>query len=214
MASSSRATRRSSATRGATRGRSTTVRSRSRPASWCDRRGRHTRQSPASTSSSSSRGARSAPGSTRRRASWRARSASTRGLAGVTVLDIGCGSGVLALIALVLGAKDAVAVDIDAESIEVTKENAQRNHLDARIDASTTDLADVSSSRRSCSRTSRRRCSSLASEIARHVAPGGLLFLSGVLVPQRDDVRAAYADFELLSSPELGEWTLLALRKP
>ncbi|MFO0667999.1 MAG: 50S ribosomal protein L11 methyltransferase [Polyangiaceae bacterium] len=136
-------------------------------------------------------------------------------LAGVTVLDIGCGSGVLALIALVLGAKDAVAVDIDAESIEVTKENAQRNHLDARIDASTTDLAAVSLvSPFVLANIEAKVLIPLASEIARHVAPGGLLFLSGVLVPQRDDVRAAYADFELLSSPELGEWTLLALRKP
>lgn len=136
-------------------------------------------------------------------------------LAGVTVLDIGCGSGVLALIALVLGAKDAVAVDIDAESIEVTKENAQRNHLDARIDASTTDLADVKLvSPFVLANIEAKVLIPLASEIARHVAPGGLLFLSGVLVPQRDDVRAAYADFELLSSPELGEWTLLALRKP
>ena len=135
-------------------------------------------------------------------------------LAGVTVLDIGCGSGVLALIALVLGAKDAVAVDIDAESIEVTKENAQRNQLAARIDASTTDLADVKLvSPFVLSNIEAKVLIPLASEISRHVAPGGLLFLSGVLVPQRDDVRAAYSEFELVSSPELGEWTLLALRK-
>jgi ribosomal protein L11 methyltransferase len=135
-------------------------------------------------------------------------------LAGVTVLDIGCGSGVLALIALVLGAKDAVAVDIDNESIEVTLENAQRNALAARIDASTTDLADVKLvSPFVLANIEAKVLIPLASEIARHVAPGGLLFLSGVLVPQRDDVRAAYSEFELLSSPELGEWTLLALRK-
>jgi ribosomal protein L11 methyltransferase len=137
-----------------------------------------------------------------------------RELAGVTVLDIGCGSGVLALIALVLGAKDAVAVDIDAESIEVTIENAQRNALASRIDASTTDIADVKLvSPVVLANIEAKVLIPLASEIARHVAPGGLLFLSGVLVPQRDDVRAAYSGFELLSSPELGEWTLLALRK-
>lgn len=135
-------------------------------------------------------------------------------LANVTVLDIGCGSGVLALIAIVLGAKNAVAVDIDAESIEVTKENAQRNKLDHRIDASTTDIADVKLvSPFVLANIEAKVLIPLAAEISRHVAPKGLLFLSGVLVPQRDDVRAAYSEFELLASPELGEWTLLALRK-
>lgn len=135
-------------------------------------------------------------------------------LAGVTVLDIGCGSGVLALVALVLGAKDAVAIDIDADSILVTKENAQRNGLEARVDASTTDLAEVTCvSPFVLANIEAKVLVPLAGEIARHVAPGGLLFLSGVLVPQRDEVRAAYRDFSLLASPELGEWTLLALRK-
>lgn len=135
-------------------------------------------------------------------------------LAGVTVLDIGCGSGVLALIAVVLGARDAVAIDIDAESIEVTKENARRNGLEAKIDASTSDLAEVDRiSPFVLANIEAKVLVPLAGEIARHVTPGGLLFLSGVLVPQRDEVRAAYADFELLASPELGEWTLLALRK-
>ena len=135
-------------------------------------------------------------------------------LAGATVLDIGCGSGVLALIALVLGAKDAVCIDIDADSIEVTKENAERNGLAARIDASTTDLADTKLvSPFVLANIEAKVLIPLAAEIARHVAPGGLLFLSGVLVPQRDDVRAAYGEFELLDAPALGEWTLLALRK-
>ena len=135
-------------------------------------------------------------------------------LAGVTVLDIGCGSGVLALVALVLGAKDAVALDIDADSILVTKENAQRNGLEARVDASTTDLAEVACvSPFVLANIEAKVLVPLAGEITRHVAPGGLLFLSGVLVPQRDEVRAAYRDFSLLASPELGEWTLLALRK-
>jgi len=135
-------------------------------------------------------------------------------LPGVTILDIGCGSGVLALIALSLGAKDAVAVDIDAESIEVTKENAERNNLADRVDASTTDIADVKLvSPVVLANIEAKVLIPLADEIARHVAPGGLLFLSGILVPQRDEVRAAYKDFELLSSPSMGEWTLLALRR-
>lgn len=135
-------------------------------------------------------------------------------LASVTVLDVGCGSGVLALIALALGAPRAVAVDIDSESIDVTRENAARNAMTDRIDASTTPLDDVKLvSPFVVANIEARVLIPMAAELARHVASGGLLLLSGILVPQKEDVRAAYPDFELLAAPEMGEWTLLALRK-
>ncbi len=53
----------------------------------------------------------------------------------------------------------------------------------------------------------------MAKELAAHVAPGGLLVLSGILVGQRDEVVAAYPDLALEESPALGEWVMLALRK-
>ncbi|HVJ91951.1 MAG TPA: 50S ribosomal protein L11 methyltransferase [Labilithrix sp.] len=135
-------------------------------------------------------------------------------LADVDLLDVGCGSGVLALIALALGAKRAVAVDIDSESIEVTCENAARNSMTERIDASTTAIEDVTLvSPVVVANIEARILIPMANELTRHVTPGGLLLLSGILVPQRDDVRAAYPDFELLTAPAMGEWTLLALRK-
>jgi len=135
-------------------------------------------------------------------------------LAGVTLLDVGCGSGVLALIALAFGAARAVAVDIDPESIDVTRENAARNALTDRIDASTTAIEDVEHvSPFVVANIEARILIPMAAELARHVTSGGLLLLSGILVPQKDEVRAAYPGFELLEAPEMGEWTLLALRK-
>jgi ribosomal protein L11 methyltransferase len=53
----------------------------------------------------------------------------------------------------------------------------------------------------------------MAPDLKRRVAPGGLLLLSGILVPQKGEVHAAYADMELVDAPSLGEWVLLALRK-
>jgi ribosomal protein L11 methyltransferase len=132
----------------------------------------------------------------------------------VTLFDVGCGSGVLALIALSLGAARAVAMDIDAESIEVTRENAARNALTDRVDASTTPLESTEIvSPVVVANIEARVLIPMAAELARHVAPGGLLLLSGILVPQKEDVRAAYPGFDLLGAPEMGEWTLLALRK-
>jgi ribosomal protein L11 methyltransferase len=136
-------------------------------------------------------------------------------LSGVTVLDVGCGSGVLALIALCLGASRTVAVDVDPESIEVTHENAARNGLSDAVDASTTPIEAVTLvAPVVVANIEARVLIPMAPELIRHIAPGGLLLLSGILVPQKDDVRAAYPDMELLAAPSMGEWTLLALRQP
>jgi ribosomal protein L11 methyltransferase len=134
---------------------------------------------------------------------------------GRLAIDVGCGSGILALIALALGAARAVAVDNDPEAIDVTRENAARNGLNHRIDASTTDvgaLTDVAPL--VLANIEARILIPMAKDLAARVAPGGLLLLSGILVPQQDDVRAAYPDLELLEAPALGEWVLLALRRP
>jgi ribosomal protein L11 methyltransferase len=63
--------------------------------------------------------------------------------AGDRVLDVGCGSGVLAVAAARLGASSVVAVDVDVEAVEVTRANAHRNGVGEVVDASTTPLAGV-----------------------------------------------------------------------
>jgi len=130
-------------------------------------------------------------------------------LAGQDVFDIGCGSGVLALVALKLGAARAVAMDIDPEAIEVTRENAARNGM--AIETTTEPV--LGRARIVLANIEARVLVPMARELTARVAEGGLLLLSGILVPQRDEVRAAYADMTLLASPVMGEWTLLALRK-
>jgi len=136
-------------------------------------------------------------------------------LRGQTVLDVGCGSGILALVALAAGAARAIAVDNDPEAVDVTRENAARNQVGSKLEASTTDLADLDLvAPVVLANIEARVLIPLAPVLSARVAPGGLLLLSGVLVPQRDEVRAAYPAMELLASPSLGEWTLLALRAP
>lgn len=133
---------------------------------------------------------------------------------GKTVLDVGCGSGILALAAIALGAERAVAIDVDQEAIDVTNENAERNGLSAKIEASTTDLADLHfMAPVVVANIEAKVLIPIAAVLERHVLPGGLLLLSGILVPQKDEVRNAYPDMELLEAPALGEWVLLALRK-
>jgi ribosomal protein L11 methyltransferase len=133
---------------------------------------------------------------------------------GSLVLDVGCGSGILAFVALALGADRAIAVDVDQEAIDVTLENAARNGLSSRVEASTTAIEAVATAAPVVlANIEARVLVPMAPDLAAHVAPGGLLLLSGILVPQQEEVRQAYADMELLSAPSLGEWVLLALRK-
>jgi ribosomal protein L11 methyltransferase len=54
----------------------------------------------------------------------------------------------------------------------------------------------------------------MAEALASTVAPGGTLVLSGILVGQEDEVRAAYPGFELVEAPSAGEWISLVLRRP
>ncbi|HEY8072474.1 MAG TPA: 50S ribosomal protein L11 methyltransferase [Labilithrix sp.] len=129
-----------------------------------------------------------------------------------TILDVGCGSGILALVALTLGARSAIAIDTDPEAVDVTRENAARNGV--TLDASTMPIESCEAiAPVVLANIEARVLVPMAPALAARVAPGGLLLLSGILVTQKDDVRAAYADFALEESPALGEWVMLALRK-
>jgi ribosomal protein L11 methyltransferase len=134
---------------------------------------------------------------------------------GKLVIDVGCGSGILALAALALGAERAIAIDNDPDVIDVTRENAARNGFAERIVASTTDVAalDVQAPL-VLANIEAHVLIPMAPALIERVEPGGLLFLSGVLVPQTQSVQAAYvAKMDVLETPVLGEWTLIALRK-
>ncbi len=130
------------------------------------------------------------------------------------VLDVGCGSGILAVGALLLGSASAVAVDVDPEAVEVTLENATANGVAARIVASTDDVGDVPGSFPFVvANIEARVLIPLAGAIASRVAPGGMLVLSGILRGQEDEVRAAYAELELVEMPTDGEWVAIVLRR-
>jgi ribosomal protein L11 methyltransferase len=109
-----------------------------------------------------------------------------------TMLDYGCGSGVLAIAALKLGCQSAVAMDIDPQAIIATEQNAKHNHVHSSLrvfsHASEVDgqfdvaIANILAG----------PLIELAKPIAAHVRAGGRLALSGLLAEQVDDVLAAY----------------------
>lgn len=131
------------------------------------------------------------------------------------ILDVGCGSGILAVAALLLGAESAVATDVDLDAVEVTRENAELNGVASRIEATTDDVSlVVDTFPFVVANIEARVLIPLADAIASRVSPGGWLVLSGILRGQEDDVRAAYAALDLVEIPADGEWVAIVLRRP
>ncbi len=143
-----------------------------------------------------------------------------RALSGSPVLDVGCGSGVLSIVALKLGASAARAIDVDPDAVSVTKENAERNGLSDRVHADTSPVGSIAGRYLTVvANIEAGVLTALAPAIMRCVAPGGTLILSGILAPdvipgQCDAVRAAYAAFEQVDVPRKGEWVAIVLRAP
>ncbi|QOW22386.1 50S ribosomal protein L11 methyltransferase [Novilysobacter avium] len=125
-----------------------------------------------------------------------------------TVLDFGCGSGILALAALKLGAAGAVGVDNDPQALIATADNAERNNVRDRLAVYLPDdepaamrypvvVANILAS----------ALISLADELAARVAPGGRIALSGILAGQEDEVIARFERaFEQLQLARLDDW--------
>ncbi len=117
---------------------------------------------------------------------------------GKTVLDYGCGSGILAMVASKLKAFKVTGVDIDPQAIVAAKENAVRNHceIDYYLPDDFLSVAHKSTIRTFDIVVANILSSPLklmAQMLAGHVAPGGWLVLSGILDWQADDVAAVYA---------------------
>ena len=130
---------------------------------------------------------------------------------GKTVLDVGCGSGILSVASLLLGADSAVGVDIDALAVKTAKENGITNGFDEPqftvLKGSTTDkvtgkfdiiaaniVADI--------------IIGLCKNVKDFMNPDAIFITSGIIVPREEDVLAAFAEngLEVIARHESGGW--------
>lgn len=114
-------------------------------------------------------------------------------LRGKTVLDYGCGSGVLAIAALKLGAAAASAVDIDPQAVTATLDNAQRNGVADRLTVSTVAEMDGTPADVVLANILAEPLETLAPVLTALVKPRGSIVLSGLLTHQAQRVAARYA---------------------
>lgn len=136
-----------------------------------------------------------------------------------SVIDAGCGSGILALSAALLGYGRVVGFDNDPEAVRVSEENAALNGLKDRVRFSVGDLvsglsrpADVVLANIQADVLIR-----FAPQLVAAVAPGGSLILSGILAKENAEVRTAFETLTpdwAVNARTMGEWSDVVLRRP
>ena len=138
---------------------------------------------------------------------WLDTLASARALQGERVLDFGCGSGILAIAAVKLGAVHAVGVDNDPQAIIATRDNAERNEISSSVDVYLPSDEPVETYPIVVANILASALIELAPTITSRVEAGGVLAMSGILEGQEDEVIQAYsAEFKDLKATQLDDW--------
>jgi len=140
---------------------------------------------------------------------------------GQPVIDVGCGSGILSIGAVKLGASRALAVDIDNAAIVSTKENAQANGVLEKIETGIGSVSEVKEGQFSIRQAPLVLANILAPVIIRLFAagladllqPGGKMVLSGILDTQAEDVvKAAEAQgLKRINQKQINDWVAIVL---
>jgi len=141
---------------------------------------------------------------------------------GIKVIDIGCGSGILSIASLKLGAEKALGVDIDPEAIRASSENASLNSVGQQLELGTGSVIDVRAGKFSIQKAQLVFANILAPVLVQLLKQGlgelvtrdGCLILSGILAEQSPEVERALNEhgFERIKKSQMGDWVALAAR--
>ena len=140
------------------------------------------------------------------------------------VIDVGCGSGILSIAAIKLGARRAVAVDIDPQAVSVTQENAALNGVAPWLETGIGSLTELRGGAFSIRQAQVVLANILAlviiqlldAGLAELLAPGGVAIFSGILAEQEQDVISALekSGLSLAGRRQSGDWVALQVSRP
>lgn len=135
---------------------------------------------------------------------------------GERVLDVGCGSGILGIAAVLLGAGSAFGVDIDEMAVRTANENAEVNHVADKFTAIAGDLVDKVEGKYEIvvANIVADAIIMLSESVSRFMADDAVYIVSGIIDVRADDVRKAVADrFEIVRENTLGGWHCFELKR-
>lgn len=133
---------------------------------------------------------------------------------GKSVIDVGCGSGILGIAAALCGAKDVYMCDIDEQAIDFARKNAQLNAVEAVIEQ-----ADLIAGDRKAdfifANITADILMRLSKDIGKHLNDDGVVVISGIIDTRLDEVRDCYesAGYEVIDSMSIGDWRALKLMR-
>jgi ribosomal protein L11 methyltransferase len=141
---------------------------------------------------------------------------------GQPVIDVGCGSGILSIAALKLGASHALAVDIDEESVKATLEAAAANGVAESMETGAGSVEEIRKGGYSLTQAPLVLANILAPVLVRLfeagmadlISPGGVIALAGILEEQGDNVRKCAEDHGLtfVEKRQSGDWVALVMK--
>ena len=142
---------------------------------------------------------------------------------GDRMLDLGCGSGILSIISLLLGASEATAVDIDPNAVDVAYENADRNHVDKeKYHVYSGNILTDTALQEKISGKYEVVASNIVADVIIGLAPmvrqymkeGGIWITSGIIEDRVEDVRAAMTEngFEVIELRQRKDWVSIVCR--
>lgn len=132
---------------------------------------------------------------------------------GGAVLDVGCGSGALAVGAALLGAEEVVAVDVDPAAVEATTANAAANGVAVTVRQEDAGVSVGGTYDVVLANLGSPLVVELAPNLVARTAHGGTIVLSGLLDERAADVAAAYPGFDVVDRRSTDGWTALVLRR-
>lgn len=134
---------------------------------------------------------------------------------GRTVLDVGCGTGVIAVMAALTGARSVRAVDVANAAVEATRDNAARNAVADRVEADTTPAGDLGGTfHLVVANILAPTLIELAADLRRLTDIDGRLVISGILADRHDHVLSALAPMTVERTDTLDGWAAVTLRHP
>jgi ribosomal protein L11 methyltransferase len=135
------------------------------------------------------------------------------GVAGADVFDVGCGTGVIAVVAAVLQARSVRAIDLAAAAVEATVDNARRNGVAEQVAVDTAPISEVEGDYDVVvANILAPTLVAMADDLRRVTRPGGRLVISGILADAHDHVLAALAPMQTERTDVDDGWACVTLR--